>query len=283
MSTEIYYFSGTGNSLHVAKELQKRLPGSEIIPIAGILNNDAIKTKGEIVGFVFPIYLTTLPAPVRRFLEKLDMSSAKYSFSVATRIGTFCVANENVKKILNRKGKSLDSHFILNMANNSPTGIKPGKGDENWTDQINREKVFQLETKVQTQLDLIQKIILAEGKYPEITYFNPFKTLLERIMYLLTSNIKKQIDLYIDSSCIGCGICEQVCLSNKVRMVDNKPVWQKDVDCYYCYACFNFCPAQSILIKDKYTKKDGRYYHPEIEFADISKQKNLSPSKTAKF
>ncbi len=26
MSTEIYYFSGSGNSLHVAKELQKRTP-----------------------------------------------------------------------------------------------------------------------------------------------------------------------------------------------------------------------------------------------------------------
>jgi len=28
MSTEIYYFSGTGNSLHVARELKRRFPGS---------------------------------------------------------------------------------------------------------------------------------------------------------------------------------------------------------------------------------------------------------------
>jgi flavodoxin len=54
MSTEIYYFSGTGNSLHVAKELQKRLPGSKLIPIVSFLDNDVVIIKGETVGFVFP-------------------------------------------------------------------------------------------------------------------------------------------------------------------------------------------------------------------------------------
>ena len=36
MSTEIYYFSGTGNSLFIAKELQKRLPDSMLIPIVRV-------------------------------------------------------------------------------------------------------------------------------------------------------------------------------------------------------------------------------------------------------
>ena len=30
---EIYYFSGTGNSLHLARELQKRIPETKLIPI----------------------------------------------------------------------------------------------------------------------------------------------------------------------------------------------------------------------------------------------------------
>jgi hypothetical protein len=34
METEIYYFSGTGNLLFAARELQKRLPGSAILPEA---------------------------------------------------------------------------------------------------------------------------------------------------------------------------------------------------------------------------------------------------------
>jgi flavodoxin len=40
MSTAIYYFSGTGNSLHVARELQQRLPESRLIPIVRLLAAD---------------------------------------------------------------------------------------------------------------------------------------------------------------------------------------------------------------------------------------------------
>lgn len=53
---EIYYFTGSGNSLHVAKELQGRIPGSDLIPIVSLLNKDTIETKAETVGFIFPIH-----------------------------------------------------------------------------------------------------------------------------------------------------------------------------------------------------------------------------------
>lgn len=74
MSTEIYYFSGTGNSLHVAKELQKRIPETDLIPIVSLLNQDVIATNGETVGFVFPIHLMSVPVPVKKFLEKLAIN-----------------------------------------------------------------------------------------------------------------------------------------------------------------------------------------------------------------
>ena len=70
---EIYYFSGTGNSLHVARELQKRIPESKLIPMVSLLNEDIIETKGETIGFVFPVYLSSTPAPVRRFLKKINL------------------------------------------------------------------------------------------------------------------------------------------------------------------------------------------------------------------
>ena len=54
MSSEVYYFSGTGNSLHVAKELQKRIPQTDLIPITGLLNKEVIKTNGRTVGYCIP-------------------------------------------------------------------------------------------------------------------------------------------------------------------------------------------------------------------------------------
>jgi len=63
MSTEIYYFSGTGNSLHVAKELQKRIPETKLIPMVSLLNRDIIETSAETVGFIFRSILQWLRVP----------------------------------------------------------------------------------------------------------------------------------------------------------------------------------------------------------------------------
>lgn len=65
MNTEIYYFSGTGNSLHVAKELQKRIPEVNLIPIISLSDKNSIEINSEAVGFIFPIYMTSIPVPVR--------------------------------------------------------------------------------------------------------------------------------------------------------------------------------------------------------------------------
>ncbi|MDD4097060.1 MAG: hypothetical protein PHP22_12560 [Oscillospiraceae bacterium] len=37
MTTTLYYFSGTGNSLHLAKELQKRLPDTLLVSMVRAL------------------------------------------------------------------------------------------------------------------------------------------------------------------------------------------------------------------------------------------------------
>jgi hypothetical protein len=41
---ELYYFSGTGNSLHVARELAARFPGASLVPIIGVLEDKGPKT-----------------------------------------------------------------------------------------------------------------------------------------------------------------------------------------------------------------------------------------------
>jgi hypothetical protein len=70
MATDIYTFSGTGNSVHVARELQSRLPDSRLVPIAGLLRQETIETGADTVGLVFPNFCLTVPIPVHDFLEK---------------------------------------------------------------------------------------------------------------------------------------------------------------------------------------------------------------------
>lgn len=281
MSTAIYYFSGAGNSLHIARELQKRIPKTKLIPIVSLLDKKVIKTNAEIVGFVFPIHGMTVPIPVKNLIKKLDLKSTKYLFALAARGGTIHNAFAIIDKILKKKDKRLDSYFTITILNSDPKF----KVYEIPT----TEKIKEVETKIQNQLNFIQKAIQnkeiskekdSEGvKFP---YSRLINFILEQIILLGMKYLVEFTGLndyfYADKKCIGCGTCEKVCLSKKIKMINKKPVWQNDVKCHFCYACLNFCPKQAVQIKSKwymksYTQENGRYPHPFATSDDIAKQK----------
>jgi ferredoxin len=218
---------------------------------------------------------------MNKFLKKLDPRSAKYVFAVGTRMGTLCLANIPIEEVLERKGKRLDAYFILNMPNNSPTGLVPAKGNQKWADRNTEEKVQALDTAVRDRLDVIQSVITNREQNPDddSPRLGPLlKRPLARLMaWAQGSRSGMEIPYCVDSSCTGCGTCEMVCPSQKITLADGKPVWQEEVQCYFCYACFNFCPTQSILVGERYTLKDGRYSHPGITAEDIAGQKEASP------
>lgn len=272
---ELYYFSGTGNSLHIAKELHKKFPDSTLIPIISLLNKEIIKIEAEVVGIIFPLYLTTVPKPVDEFIKKIDITSVKYSFSVITRIGTFSVANVYIKKVLRKKGMWLDASFMVNMANNSPAGLKPF-ADQKWVQKIADDKVSALEEKVQQNLKIIVDKITKREKIFSNGSASFLSNMLEPLMTKLTGKASASIPFYTDESCTKCMVCENVCPSGRVKVVDEKIIWDNAVQCYYCYACFNFCPTQSILIENKYRLKNGRYHHPSVDYQKISAQKTNS-------
>jgi ferredoxin len=273
MRTEIYYFSGTGNSLHVAKELQKRIPETKLIPIVSLLNKDVIETNGETVGFVFPVLFLAIPVPVKNIIKKLYLKSTKYVFAIATRMGTPHSAFTDIEKILNKKGKSLDSHLTLNMAGNDP------KYDYK---APTKREIAALESVVRNRLDSIKKIILNKEKYKEkdTNITDPVPSLLVKLIPFINIFIRPFAEIigfkshyYADLKCTGCGTCEKVCLSKKIKLLNGKPVWQKSVKCFYCYACINYCPKESVQIKS-WTEKNGRYSHPYATENDIAGQKN---------
>jgi ferredoxin len=287
MEIDIYYFSGTGNSLHVAKELQRRIPEIKLIPIVSLLDNDIIETKADSIGLVFPIYNLLLPVPVIKFLKKADLKKSKYIFAIATRAQSPERAIHSVEKKLRRKGKNLDSSFVVTMGGNCEGSFSPVFPT--------KEVVLNLESQLQNKLDFIHKIILAQEKYREKD--NPpfkvselagnFAAFIMPLLFLFGEKLVEKtnisIDYYSDSTCKGCGICEKVCLSNKIRIIDTKPTWQKNVKCFLCFSCFNYCPSQSIMINNsssdadkikRYNDKSRRYHHPEISANDISAQKN---------
>jgi len=283
VSTEVYYFSGTGNSLHVAKELQKRIPEARLKPIISLVDRESVRASGETVGFVFPHYASSLPKVVHAFIDKLDLGSARYLFAMATRGGTKTMAFTEIDSILKRKGRRLDSFFVFTM----PSGSEPLTKD--YASRMTEERILRLESEMLARLDTIQRTIVdreisREPDTGDVTpppVLVPFLPLVDAVSPLLIplgKLVETTFDFYCDDKCTGCGVCEKVCLAERVRVVDGRPVWQETVPCHGCFACLNYCPEESIQVKSRwylksYTDQNGRYHHPEITANDIARQK----------
>lgn len=275
-------FSGTGNSLHVAQELQKRLSGSQLVPIVRQLSQDTIMTEAEVVGLVFPSFCTTIPIPVHAFLSKVEFRSAHYLFAICTRGGSPSDAFDHINVLLKGQGKRLDAQMNITMPWNHPLG------KEDLPRTATHERIQQLESKMEEKLDAFAEIVLARDPYVrpdtaatiELPWWGEAMTLLiprslnyelHRFMY------QDLIHFYADGACNGCGICEEVCLSRKVVLVDGEPVWKEEIKCYGCFACINYCPRQAIQIQSRfpiksYTNVTGRYHHPAVSYRDIAEQ-----------
>ena len=282
MSIDVYYFSGSGNSLFIAKELQKRVPDCNLISITSLINEEKIVSKAEVVGFVFPVHCTTFPVPVKNFISKLNLSSSKYLFAISTQGGAPPRLVEfHLKKVFNEKNKKLDAFFSVKMPWSSPVGLMPVYIPGLIEYPKSQKKIAKLESAALKKLDLISDIVQKQKHNSNDDFPRSINLFLKRFMCKLmlsaTDELEKnKIDFYANSDCTGCGICEDVCLSSKIKMIDDKPEWQEGIQCYFCYACFNFCPVQSIMIKKIYSKKGGRYFHPKITAKEIAMQKNVS-------
>jgi len=267
LTTEIYYFSGTGNTLHVSEELQKRLPDSTCIPIIGSLKSTPIKTSADTVGIIFPIQAFTLPWIVRRFIQNIDLSATSYLFAITTRV-CFTKVFSDIDRILAQQKKSLDTCLSYEMPENyipvfniySPEEIEATESEMHQKlDQI--AGIIQKKERCQPQDPFVWSVV-SHTVSPLITWY------FQKIRF---PGMEKAF--YADSKCTGCGICEKICLSDKIRITDGVPEWQDHIKCIYCFACLHFCPVQAIQIHRRNTQKRGRYHHPQVTADDIIKQK----------
>lgn len=273
----IFYFSGTGNSLELAKRIQKRLTGYNLVSIVKALKDNNFTCKAKGIGFVFPCHGFTLPIPVKRFLDKFIAVESEYIFAAVTRGGTTFIGFDQINKALSKSYKKLNASFVFDMPGNDPkfeVFKNPGA-----------EELAEYEIKLESGLDKMIPIIKNQIRHHDdkkgktLVKNKFFESIIEKFVGYAVQNIAPGTKryFYIDDRCNGCGICEKVCTSGKILMKDGKPEWTKN-DCFMCYACINFCPEETIQIHSKYymksyTEKTGRYKHPFADMKDIMKQK----------
>ncbi|HQN23265.1 MAG TPA: EFR1 family ferrodoxin, partial [Thermotogota bacterium] len=274
MSVRLYYFSGTGNSLFVAKELQRRLPGTELVPIVKALNNGWFATERDSIGFVFPSHGITIPIAVKAFIEKMDATKSTYFFAVVTRGGTIFRGFRLIQRALAKQEKRLNAAFAVTMATNDPK-----------LESYHNLSDSEMETIKQNAIQKVSDIAYTVSRKDNVDYrmddgipFSQNRALNKFLEFLIPKMVHKfspkvKDYFYANDRCIGCGSCARVCLSGKIAIEDHKPVWRQNITCYLCYSCLNYCPVSAIQIRSKiwmksYTEKNGRYPHPYASVED---------------
>ena len=234
----IFYFSGTGNSKWVAKELSN-LINDNIYDICEINEIPNIDNETQI-GFIFPIYAWGVPEVMVNFVKKLNKTNA-FTFCICT-CGS--EAGEALKKL--SKIYRLDSSYSIIMPSNYIIA------EDVESENIIKEKI----KNAKKDLENISKEILERKKVYKVN---------EGSMPKLKSAINKAFNkfgrttkpFYADKNkCISCGKCAKTCPTSCITLVNGYSVWGGK--CYQCLRCINYCPKEAIQY-GKSTEKRGRY------------------------
>jgi ferredoxin len=221
MNKVIYYFSGRGNSLSVARELAERIEGTRVLPMAKA--EGAVAVRGGILGLVLPVIDFGLPLLVRDFVGRLRCGGEKpYVFAVLTCGGMPCAAMHALAKLLKKRGLTLawGEHIVFALEK---------MPEEEW----------------QSRLDAI-----ASAATRREAAGLPSPKLAHRLMTGLLNPLARRMipgedrKFTVSAACDGCGVCQKVCPVQNIRIADGKPEWLHR--CQQCAACFSWCPKEAI-------------------------------------
>jgi ferredoxin/flavodoxin len=259
MENIVFYFSGTGNSLKVAKAIIQEFGNGELVSMAKLEKYNIINHY-DTIGFVFPLYFAGLPKIVNKFISKLifDNNKNAYYYAIITFGGRFAdngisqlnellIENHGIKLSYGEKIKIFSNYIIeFDMA-------KDISGNMRRSDK-----------------ELLK--IISQIKNREVK--NIKKS--DRSLNLLNEDFVKNVSIMdknymVNNNCIGCGVCKEVCPVKNIILIDNKP--QFNNNCEQCMACIQYCPQKAINYGNK-TQNRRRYTNPEIDYKELSKYNN---------
>ena len=255
----VFYFSGTGNSLYIAKAIATA-QGDRLISVADELNkpgnNYEYEFPNDSLVLVYPIYAWRPPRLIMNFIGKLRVKGkTPYVCAVSTCGMEEGNATKVLEKALAQKGLALQSAFSVQMPGNYVIG-RPAP-----TNEVIR-KLF---TSAEERLNEINRAISQRqtGAFDLMGGKNgALKTgFIGTLFNLFNMNAR---GFYATDACVHCGLCEKVCPIHTITLKD-KPVWGKK--CTKCLACINRCPAHAIQYKNS-TPENGRYIHPCLRKSD---------------
>ena len=207
----ILYFTATGNSLYVARQL------------------------ADEIGIVYPIYGQMPPNMVRRFIQKARLKAA-YKFAVLTYGNMQFVAAGIWDEVSRKSGNAFDYITSILMV-------------DNWLPNFDMNEQIKIDKHIPESLERITADIAARKHEIPPTeerarqLFDRFirdRGLDPEVGYLMHSE-----DYFVvTDACIGCAVCTEVCPRGNYELTSTGV--KTKGDCDFCFACIQNCPQKAI-------------------------------------
>lgn len=246
----IFYFTGTGNSLYIAKQLEEAP-----LSIPQVIHRKKQEFFADSIGIVAPVYGHEAPQMVKDFLKKAVFHT-EYFYMILTYGNRHGGAAELAKKLCDECGVTVNYINVIVTV-------------DNWLPGFDMNEQKKMDKKVEEHITAILADVAArKNMIAEVTDTDraAHRQFLDR-MSQMPSDAWQHL-LRVTDSCVGCGICEQVCPSASVQVKNGKAVHIPG-NCQTCLACAHACPQKAIRLTVPEVNPNARYRNEHISLGEI--------------
>ncbi|MGN0975613.1 MAG: EFR1 family ferrodoxin [Gemmiger sp.] len=248
----VFYFTGTGNSLYVARQMD-----AETRSIPQVLRGEERTFAAPVIGIVCPVYGHEMPAMVKTFLRQTTFRT-EYFYLLLTYGNRHANAVELAQAACRDSGKQPDYIRTVRMV-------------DNFLPAFDMDEQMRMDKQVGRQLAGIQDDIARRRHDIEKV------TMADRDAHAsycaLVQNRPETVwaNYIITDRCIGCGLCTRVCPAGCIRLEGQRAV-NTGKNCQACFACVHVCPELAIRFGElpmKCKDSDARYRNPHVSLTDL--------------
>lgn len=243
----IHYFSGTGNSFHAAKQLANKLTELGFIITFHSIEEGKPSISDDVMLhiFLFPVYATSVPHIMRKYIRQLPNGKSTNSVVISTngrintkfRDGYEGWALYQARLYLKFKNYNVFYSDTLDYPHNVTAVIPPLKES---TAQ------FFLNNALQKCNEIAQNIADTTKHHKKIFLPNIIWCIPFGILYSVFGRRFLGKLFAANSNCNNCGLCVKKCPTNVICKGKNNIRWKWN--CEGCLRCLNTCPNKAIDI-----------------------------------